>query len=59
MIDFDLERTRHLRALYNEATSKGQTEFTFCGHTLLVSYAKYLLEYLEAIYETQARGETH
>lgn len=36
-----------LRRLYKQAVSEGATEFTFKEHTVLVDYAKYLIEYLE------------
>ena len=35
-----------LQNAYNRAVDKGDGEFDFKGHTLLVDYAKYLIEYL-------------
>lgn len=59
MIDFDEEKVRILRSLYDRAVARSEQEFQFYGHPLRTDYAKYLLEYLEAIYATQARREAH
>ena len=40
----DLER---LKTAYRRAVDAGETQFTFDGHELVVSYAKYLIEYVE------------
>lgn len=40
----DLER---LKTAYRSAVDAGETQFTFDGHELVVSYAKYLIEYVE------------
>jgi hypothetical protein len=44
---FTLENIKELRAEYNKALKTQTIEFEFKGHTLLIGYAKYLLEYLE------------
>ena len=35
-----------LKRAYERATKDGETQFKFEGHDVLVSYAKYLIEYL-------------
>lgn len=45
-ISFDASKALRLRQAYNEARAQGAEVFTFEGHTFLVAYAKYLLEYL-------------
>lgn len=40
------EEARKLRTAYNKAVREAKTEFTFGGRQYLVSYTKYLLEYL-------------
>ena len=47
-ITFDHEAVIRLRRLYEYALERGDEELMFDGAPLLVSYAKYLLEYLEA-----------
>lgn len=44
---FDRENTKELRDAYDTAIVSGAERFVFHGHVLLVSYAKYLLQYLE------------
>lgn len=43
-IQFDLKKLRRLKKLYKMTVGD---EFTFDGHILLKSYAKYLIMYLE------------
>lgn len=38
---------RELKALYAKAVEEGAESFEFQGKTLLTSYAKYLIQYLE------------
>lgn len=38
---------RRLKMSYDKAVKEGKTDFTFDGDTLLVQYAKYVLEYME------------
>lgn len=45
-MQFDKASADALRKAYNEAVKAGRTEFMFAGHIILVSYAKYLIEYL-------------
>ena len=44
---FDRENTKELREAYDTAVADGAEQFIFHGHVLLVSYAKFLLQYLE------------
>lgn len=46
-IEFTLEKIKAFRKLYDEAVKDGKEMFIFEGHDVLVSYAKYVLEYLE------------
>lgn len=46
-MQFTSSDTKELRRIYKAAVAMGVESFTFKGHELLVSYAKYLLEYLE------------
>ena len=38
---------KQLRKAYNKAVAAKETEFEFNGKAFLVTYAKYLLEYLD------------
>ena len=46
-ISFDEPKVKALRKAHDLAVEQGRTTFTFEGTELLVSYAKYLLEFLE------------
>ncbi len=46
-IHFDKAKRNRLRAAYEAAKGLGKDQFTFEGHEYLVSYARYLLEYLD------------
>jgi hypothetical protein len=46
-ISFDRAKRDALRDAYEAAKAAGQEVFQFDGHDILVSYAKYLLEYLD------------
>lgn len=46
-VDFDRPKLRRLQAAYKNAVAVGATQFDFEGTELLVSYARYLIEYLE------------
>jgi hypothetical protein len=46
-INFDKPKVERLRTAVAAAKSEGQTQFTFDGHDLIVSYATYMLEYLD------------
>lgn len=46
-MDFTFEKFAKLKRTYRKAVDENKTQFTFEGHELLVSYAKYLIEYLE------------
>lgn len=37
-----------LKAAYSQAVAKKQEEFLFYQHTMLTTYAKYLIEYLSS-----------
>ena len=38
-----------LKAKYSDAVEKGESSFTLYGAEILVSYAKYLIEYQDSI----------
>ena len=44
---------KELKRKYAEAMKSGSESFEFRGHPLLVSYAKYLIEYLEIQFKTK------
>ncbi len=43
----DASEIKHLKVAYEKAKEERREEFTYKGHILLTSYAKYLIEYLE------------
>lgn len=45
-MDFNKQSYESLKKQYNEAVESNQQSFVFEGNELLVSYAKYLIEYL-------------
>lgn len=51
-IAFDVTKRDELRAAYDVMKDKGDYKFEFNGYTLLVGYAKYLLEYLDGRFNT-------
>jgi hypothetical protein len=46
-ITFDRRKVEQFRKAYNRARAAGETQFVFEGHSLLVAYARYMLEYLD------------
>jgi len=46
-ITFDRQELANLKRSYTVAIRNKKDQFTFKGNKLLVSYAKYLIEYLE------------
>lgn len=48
MIDFDRPKLDRLKKDYDKAKASGAEQFTFDGEVYLVSYAKYVIEYLES-----------
>jgi hypothetical protein len=46
-ITFDRRKVEQLRKAYTQAWAAGETQFVFEGHSLLVAYARYMLEYLD------------
>jgi hypothetical protein len=50
-INFDRPKVARLRVALAAAQTQGQEQFTFEGHELLTTYAKYLLEYLDQRFE--------
>lgn len=48
---FDQNKFEEFEAAYNEAVKNNKTQFTFEGNEVLVTYGKYLLEYLSKSYE--------
>ena len=49
-IKFTPDKVTKLKAEYKKAVDDGVTSFIFEGHELLVSYAKYLIEYLDTVF---------
>ena len=47
---------KQLRRLYNKAVKTEQEQFVFKGQALLVTYAKYLLEYLDDFFKRGKRA---
>ena len=39
---------KQFKKAYEDASSKGKEQFTFEGNDVLVSYAKYLIQYVES-----------
>lgn len=46
-VDFDLDKLQELKSSYENAVRENRDSFWFDNKQLLVSYAKYLIEYLE------------
>lgn len=46
-VTFDRAKLRRLKNAYRAAMTRGEQQFTFEDHELLVTYAKYLIEHLE------------
>lgn len=46
-ISFDRQTLDQLKEAYDRAVKAGHETFVFKGNVMLVSYAKYLIEYLE------------
>ena len=47
MLSFDRPRLERLKRAYQEALETGKDTFWFDEREILVTYAKYLIEYLE------------
>lgn len=45
-VEFTKEDYSRLKEQYNKAVEDNREQFVFDGHVLLVTYAKYLIEYL-------------
>lgn len=43
----DASEIKSLKVAYQKAVNDNREQFTYKGHILLTSYAKYLIEYLE------------
>lgn len=50
-IDFTPEKLEELKKLYSNAVATGSEVLIFDGSEVLTTYAKYLIEYLTAIFE--------
>jgi len=48
---FNQDKFEQFQQAYEEAVSKQETQFTFNNQEYLVTYAKYLLDYLSTHYE--------
>lgn len=55
-VTFDSAMLKRFKAAYQIARKVGEHSFTFEGNEYLVSYAKYLIEYLELVFRTDAQG---
>jgi hypothetical protein len=47
MINFDRQKLKELKNLYNKAVKDNKESFIYNGDEYLTSYAKYVIEYLE------------
>lgn len=50
IINFTKELYLELKEAYNQALKENKVQFTFHNNILVTSYAKYLIEYLDSIY---------
>lgn len=48
MINFDRQKLKELKTLYNKAVKGGKESFMYKGDEYLTSYAKYVIEYLDS-----------
>lgn len=46
-VNFDFQKREELRDVYDKAVREKKKSFMFQGNEILVSYAKYLLQYLD------------
>lgn len=49
-IEFKKQDLANLKLSYSVAIKNNKTVFKFKGHKILVSYAKYVIEYLDGIF---------
>lgn len=49
-VEFTAQKRDELRKAYDEAVLAGKVQFLFDGRTMLVSYTKYLLEFLDGVF---------
>ena len=47
-INFNYEKLKQLKKQYQNSVDNNVEVFTFDGHEILTSYAKYLIQYLES-----------
>ncbi len=52
------EEFKHLKLKYKDAVEKEKTNFMFKDNEILVSYAKYLIEYLESQFKKEPQWNT-
>lgn len=55
MINFDRQKLRELKTLYNKAVKENKESFMYNGDEYLTSYAKYVIEYLETRFNETKR----
>jgi hypothetical protein len=53
-VDFTPAKLKKLKAEYAKAKVELKDRFYFEGNVLLISYAKYLIEYLEGVLDVEA-----
>jgi hypothetical protein len=54
-ITFTRAKLKELKLAYNWALAQGHQQFEFEGQQILVSYAKYLIQYLELKFKPDVR----
>lgn len=52
-VDFTPEKLAQLKKVYDQAVLAGKDRFDFEGHPLLVSYAKYVIQYLDTKFKKE------
>ena len=53
MINFDRDKLKELKNLYNNAVKNKKQSFKYNGDEYLTIYAKYVIEYLESKFKTK------
>lgn len=51
-ITIDRHQLGRLKASYTIAVKQGKKEFAFQGQAILTAYAKYLIQYLEGLFQS-------
>jgi len=56
-ITWDIHKLAQFKVARDNAIKAGKDVFSFEGHEVLVSYAKYLIEYLDAYFKRTYQGK--